>query len=265
MPRKTLCPSYAIDQTDWQRALSELEGPASPVVFWSWHAFDNRPWPIETRPFVLCDENESRRHGLPIVDLFLYSDPNPRLYTDLRRVYGDGQTPGLRGMTTIFRDDLEGIEVDLTEMMPLTLRDGAGLAEDASNLAAAVGWTSPAEHEKFLFNLLRVDTTYRDGVSDDETHLVLYTPLPPHRVVELLLPLLGERTPTYLLDAGRGARECRGPHGFTTMADWLSATPPRYLIAPDDLAVGRQRVPSGFKLPRSPNDHAGALHLFRGR
>ena len=261
--------SFSSDADDWTEVRRQLERP-SLTMLWCWDAHEPGPnhpflgkWPIETRPFVLCDEQETTRLGLPVVDLFVYSDPSPRLHEDLRRCYGAGRDGELRGMRELFSQGHDTV-VTLKEMIPLTLDAGRELEGDAEALGTSLMWTNPGAHERHLFTYLGIDTTYDDGSTENESHAVIYTPLPPHRVVEVLLPAIGV-APTYLLDTGRGRwRGKRGPVGYETMGEWVEAKPPRFLFAPDAYATGWNRVTPGFKWSQRPDEPSDLRpHLFR--
>jgi hypothetical protein len=255
--------SYRSDTEDWAAARKELEEVAHPVVFWCWDAYEPGPpdpllgkWPLE-----VCDQQETERLGLPTIDVFLYSDPNPRLYTDLRRCYGSERNADLRGMRDLFRD--RHVVVSLEEMIPLVLDDGRGLDLDARALQESVTWATPAEHAKFLFVYLRIETTYEDSHSQDESHAVLYTPLPPHRVVEILFPAIVP-VPGYVLDAARSNwRGAPGPAGFETMGGWLDAQRSLLLFAPDNVAAGWVRRTPDFLWSARPDEESGRPHLYK--
>jgi hypothetical protein len=240
-------PSFALDRPDWERARAELQARGSSRVAWCWDAFEPGPkgpltqkWPIETRPFV----------NVPCSGWFLYSSQSERLYTNLRYVYGVGDQPGeLRGNTTLFRDPSwthrgASVEVELTEMIPLRLR-GVDLGDDLEALARS--WQQ-IPSDAYLFSLLCVECEYERH--PDETHWVLYTPLPPHRVVELLLTPMAIR-PEYVLDTGRsGAWNARGPGTRASMGDWVqSEEGPRYLLTPEPLSPGWERVSQQGRFP----------------
>jgi hypothetical protein len=158
--------SDAIDFDDFRRSL-----PRHPRCSWvrpSVGARSKGPLPfgecfgLRTRPLI---DNDS-------VDIFVYTVRDPRVFIDLRRMYGNGTD--LAGTAIWFQDGETSIEC--VEVIPVfDVLDVSSELRIGERLKSECVFDHPADMHHFAQVLVRLDLTYRDD--DDEEAWVLLVAL----------------------------------------------------------------------------------------